>query len=192
MIRKITLSASTSFERDDNSIKTISPDEIETFRSMMEIVGHNTAQVINGFAHINKNLSWLFMSYYRPENRLLKEQVFHADFMSFDAKRKLFFVINDDLKLFEGKLLKDTKEEFFRVMRHRNMLAHGDFNAKSVKGKLFIEVSYYSGGHKKMTLDDERWEKIKQSHSFLSKQINLFHLVVRHPHMKDELHEQFV
>ncbi|WP_092705313.1 hypothetical protein [Rhodanobacter glycinis] len=94
------------------------------------------------------------------ERTLFVNEIMSTSDMSYKAKRHAFTSVMEVMGTLGSEDLKALKRKLNNIMHWRNAFAHGNLMHEHNAGYV---ITYYSGGHKELVLDDELFEHIEQT-----------------------------
>lgn len=130
---------------------------IETNRQVLE----NAQEIAAATSALERQLEDTIAAYLfgadRAKRAFFEGAILRTDWFTLTAKLRTILAIGIETGLLVGKASDDYKQTLRRVIRYRNIFAHG----RLVHSTGGVNIHYYEGGPRTALLNDDYWTKVE-------------------------------
>lgn len=151
---------------DENGLVSFGGMEVGGYQELQESKD-NISSVIWSAVCLEKQMEKVISHYFFGEfsgpdskRHLFERELLQSSSMQFNFKKSLINKICDQRDDVSGKLTSKLQGALKRVMESRNAFAHGTISYDAKKG---VVLSFYSGTHKTLSLDEAFWCSLEDS-----------------------------
>ncbi|HET7625636.1 MAG TPA: hypothetical protein VFM25_10265 [Verrucomicrobiae bacterium] len=135
--------------------------------AVVETARKNGGKILYATTSIEQTLENILLKYFMgpfvghdDRRAMFENEVLKSSALSYRAKKELVTKLINTQALLEGKNKSKLQGHLSTIMEWRNAFAHGKIQHDTPKGCF---ISYYSGGTKKIMLDDKYWNDVENT-----------------------------
>lgn len=154
----------------------------------VEIARSNGGKILYATTSIEQKMEGIISHYIfglfleeHPERSFFENEILGASGITFNFKKDLLKKLVHKGRFLEGKKKHELERWLADIVKWRNAFAHGKLQYDNKQGCL---LTYYSGGHQQISLDDAFWDKVTQTFTDCEKALNTVRSLIEQPHLE--------